>query len=129
MPGKLRKAPSRADATARNSLNIHLGAGSLRKKRQITVACYHKRLKKGTRPILHFLPLLSGIHDFDEVFFRVDIQLRQNLKYYIAVRVELRESIFPLWLHLDATATRKKTHLVDSPCFSMNSVAFSENVS
>ena len=32
MPGKLRNAPSRADAKARNSLNIHLGAGPLWKK-------------------------------------------------------------------------------------------------
>ena len=32
MPGKLRNAPRTAEATARNSLNIHLGAGPLEKK-------------------------------------------------------------------------------------------------
>jgi len=33
MPGKLRKAPSKAEATARNSLNTHLGVGPLGKKK------------------------------------------------------------------------------------------------
>ena len=37
MPGKLRKAPSTAEATARNSLNTHRGVGPLGKKNDLIV--------------------------------------------------------------------------------------------
>lgn len=50
-------------------------------------------------------------------------------KYNIDARVELRESIFPLCLHFETTQSYAKYYLEESPCFSMNSVTFSENVS
>lgn len=62
--------------------------------------------RNSTRLGLSFVVFcLSGIRDFHS-FFKVDIQLRQNLT---AVRLELKESKFPLSLHFETIATQKPT--------------------